>query len=199
MLLRLQSVDNNHCQWDRLGKQRLFAFVLEHPEPLSLNRAFGAQQHAPAGVQDGCRPRWLPRVIFVSDARLASCYQKGPPFPSTPTTLWFGLGFLLCVQVFAQKAISPLIFVLKVKRPISLWACCWFLSEEQSWLFVPFMDGHMHLTNKCFSSKNKKRCFTSNYVVSLMFLSYSLKISILGWENSSRNWGPLCQLAYSNF
>ena len=141
----------------------------EPPEPLSLNRAFGAQQHAPAGVQDGCRPRWPPRVIFVSDARLASCYQKGPPLPSTPTTLWFGLGFLLCVQVFAQKAISPLIFVLKVTRPVSLWACCWFLSEEQSWLFVPWWMVTCIWQIRCFSSKKKKNALPQIMLSSLCF------------------------------
>lgn len=49
----------------------------------------------------------------------------------------------LGVQVFAQKAISPLTFAVKGYRTHSLVRICWFFSEEQSWLFVPFMDSHM--------------------------------------------------------
>lgn len=105
MLLRLQSVDSNHCQRDHLRKQRE-TWASNTP---NLKCFLCSKQYAPAEVWVGGH-----QCHFGEELDCVSpCFEQGPNFHSTSMAVRLAFIFFrvcACVcGVFAWKAITPLI------------------------------------------------------------------------------------------
>lgn len=164
MLLRLQSVDSNHCQRDHLGKQRE-TWASNAP---NLNRFVCSKQCAPAEVWVGCHQRrFCEECDWVSP-----CYEQGPDFhPTSRAVRWAFIFFCVCACVrmwrFCLESYCPFDSVLKVTRHVrpEMWGFCWILSEKQS-LLLSFLHWYLHTFWQIV-------CFRPNYVDLFTPSSYS--------------------------
>lgn len=107
MLLRLQSVDSNHCQRDHLGKQRE-TWASSAP---NLNRFVCSKQCAPTEVWVGCHQRrFSEECDWVSP-----CYEQGPDFhPTSRAVRCAFIFFYVCACVaFLLGKLLPLWFGFK--------------------------------------------------------------------------------------